>query len=212
MVHLSVTKRIFELLDTELTSDVVVGCLSPDAIHMREESNRQDKNRTHVKHKDFSTLEEAILCLEKHFCNAKNGFDLGYFIHCVTDYLWYYHVYIDFVEQFEATTPSQSIKDIYYGETDYIDLVIFIHAPWKDYLWSLLSQTSKTFCNEFVTFEEVNLWILRTLHWFDDKKITDYTVPKFITVSIAETFIEESAKTIADILIRQNRISFDEIR
>lgn len=219
MVHLSVTTRIFELMNQEGNGAILTGCLAPDAIHMRQESNRYDKNLTHIKHREFSNLEDAIECLEKHFekifiqfsniesvtidYQGKNGFDLGYFIHCLTDYLWYYHVYIDFKKKIIEQHRSDLIKDIYYKEADYIDYLIFERASWRPSVWKKLEINNVLYCNEFVTNEEVSLWIDRTLHWFDDVEETNFQLLEFISMECVDAFIQDAARIIVDLLIKR---------
>lgn len=222
MVHLSVTLEVIEQLGKPITNAVLTGSLAPDAIHMRLESNRQDKNLTHIKHREFDSLDEALECLKKHydightfdqltdldasFLEGQKGFDLGYFIHCVTDYLWYYHVYIQFKASFLTSDTPAYIKQIYYQESEYLDFWIYSRVAWRERVFHMLSTFKNKFSNEYVSIEEVERWNEHILHLFDNKTSDDYTTVSKITTQQVETFIVEASDIIIGLLRDQKEL------
>lgn len=216
MVHLGVALRVLELIGKPTTCAVLTGSLAPDAIHMRYMSNRQDKNLTHIKHHELNSLDEALECLKKHYAIAdrnshfnpiesievrgKSGFELGYFIHCVTDYLWYFQVYVKFRETFKSDETDSKIKSVYYREAEYIDFWMFTHLDWVDTVWNLLTNCTEDMENEYVSYQEVKQWNEHILHCFDQKTKADYPVSYIITLDQVDEFIINASECIISLL------------
>lgn len=216
MVHLGVAIRVLELIGKPTTSAVLTGSLAPDAIHMRYMSNRQDKNLTHIKHHELNSLDEALECLKKHYeianrqdhfnpvesmnIEGKNGFELGYFMHCVTDYLWYFQIYVKFKETFSSNDTDVYIKSIYYQEAESIEDWMFSHMSWRPTVWQLLSACTQEMENEYVSFKEVKLWNEHIMQGFEQYKDRAYPVAKLITVEQVEAFIVSASECIVSLL------------
>jgi hypothetical protein len=56
MVHFAIAEKLF---DHEPLPEFLLGSIAPDAIHMRENTTRQDKNKTHLCRAD-GTMPDLI--------------------------------------------------------------------------------------------------------------------------------------------------------
>lgn len=60
MVHLAVAHNILPNIDIAKPDMFYLGAISPDAIHMREGSTRQDKIRTHLRSQDNEVWRKEL--------------------------------------------------------------------------------------------------------------------------------------------------------
>jgi hypothetical protein len=68
MVHLKIAVQSHSLAERSLTPEFLLGSLAPDAIHMRANTNRDDKNRVHLYVSDGTeseVVESVRLLMDK---------------------------------------------------------------------------------------------------------------------------------------------------
>jgi hypothetical protein len=67
-------------------------------------------------------------------------------------------------------------------------------------VWDKLIACPALAFDPYLSSEEIDLWRLRTIHWFDSLGEEPRTAPKYITMAIAEAFIAETTPKIKDML------------
>ncbi|EBK2060014.1 hypothetical protein AAL85_24790, partial [Salmonella enterica subsp. enterica serovar Typhi] len=134
MVHLSVAVSYAEKQGiSDPLGTFFLGNLAPDSIHMREGITKEDKPKTHF----FPNEEGDYLSKLKRFyyplmnqseeCDW-NWFVRGYFMHLITDDLWFRELYPAFVEKYtKLGRTNEEIRMLYYRETDQADFHLYNH-------------------------------------------------------------------------------------
>ena len=135
MVHLCIATNIFDYGFKEIDlPQFYLGTISPDAIHMRENSDRNDKSNTHLipdgkKWTDINENEYYEFIFEfikrnKIFVNM--SFLWGYMIHILTDMHWTKNIHNDFINKYKNDAyPIQDERMAYYNDTDILDQVLY---------------------------------------------------------------------------------------
>ncbi|SED08649.1 zinc dependent phospholipase C family protein [Paenibacillus sp. GP183] len=198
MVHMSITADIFKQRGTEIDPKFLLGSISPDAIHMRENTNRADKIRTHFDFNEDYTVED--------FFNKMRPFvDLfpadpqwimfarGYISHVLTDLIWSHTVYSDFQRKI-ANEQIENVRTLYYMETDQIDFNLFRLEPWRPQAWESLENCPSISVDDILTEEEVEKWKHRTLDWYTDTSKEPCIEPKYITEDSVRSFIKDTSR------------------
>ena len=205
MVHLSVAKKIIDAgFNINKLSQFYLGAIAPDAIHMRKNNDRFDKNDTHLipRGKKLADVDndEHFNFMMDFISNNKNraDFDLlwGYGIHILTDMYWKC-VYLNFVENYKKdTAPIQDERLAYYNDTDILDQMLFNECSWKNDVWQHLQSAAYSDFLNLLSAQEIKLWNERTLHWFDSGESQHKNPIKYIAKSDIEDFIASCAETI----------------
>lgn len=197
MVHLAVVVQAHALACHPLTPEFLLGCLAPDAIHMRVHSNLEDKVRVHLRVSEVSELEALahvrILIDEN---RPSDPFVAGYAAHLLTDHWWRREVIEPFAAQLPPGTTREERRAWYYQETDQIDFDLYHREPWRENVWALLTAASAPNFAPYLTADEIHRWRVRTLDWFENLKQEPGIVPKAITGGVVDAFIEDSARRI----------------
>lgn len=142
-----------------------LGVISPDAIHTRPDSNRDDKSRTHlgINRRVISSLNPVYELLAVH----NDPFHIGYVIHIITDWIWanyYTTVCSDVLDENGKTIPSR-----YYNDTAQVDYMLYNVLPYREFMFDMLEQSVSPDLDDLLTSEEIEAWKQRTLHWFENE-------------------------------------------
>ena len=216
MVHLSVAQ---ELLDSGFkVSDLpqfYLGCISPDAIHMRKNSDKMQKGETHLipegkKWKDVDEKDYTSFMLNFIRANenrTKADFLRGYGIHILTDMYWVKQVYEKHVENYQNDpSPVHDLRPAYYNDTDILDQMLYNEKSWRKDVWAHLAAADCFGFLDLLTAEEIRQWKERTLGWFDEKDFQNNTI-RYITKSDINAFITACSETLRNDLAELNRAS-----
>ena len=206
MVHLGVAKNILDS-GFEITSlpQYYLGVISPDAIHMRENSSRDDKDRVHLKPMgkawrdvDVHAYYEFLLdCVETSKNKANIDFLWGYVIHILTDMYWVPTLYDAFNKKYkEDSSPIQDRIGAYYSDCDILDHVLFKECDWRNSVWQSLEFAKCTDFLDLLSAAEIDLWNKRTLRWYDSGKSQHINPVKYISKIDLYDFIFECSKFI----------------
>lgn len=170
MVHLAIAREISNYYPSlKKCPEFYLGAVSPDAIHMRENSTSEDKFITHLGANGEISVTRVLDYLKCNFDKSYNNFLLGYGIHVLTDIIWNETVYSNFrISYNRDSSPISDIKKAYYNDTDWIDFKLYREADWRPEVWSLLEKAGNYDVENILNSEEINRWKLRTLHWFDN--------------------------------------------
>jgi hypothetical protein len=214
MVHFGVAMKYTD--DKNVPTSFLLGNIAPDAIHMRKSAVRQDKRITHFRVNNIvdifsleNTYREYILLRQD---VDWEWFVRGYFVHVLTDYYWLHSVYKIFKESVvNEQLTNKEIRLIYYKETDQIDYNFYRTENWKDTVWDGLIHTKTFGFDPLLSFDEINYWRLRTIHWFDLLSFEPRVEPKYITQSLVNDFIVETTDQVKRILTEWDSRLFKDV-
>jgi hypothetical protein len=192
MVHLAVAVRVKE----DPSPSFLLGSLSPDAIHMRENSSRDDKRKTHftMYRSESNPMDVFKSILTTH--QNHSDFSKGYCVHLLTDVIWLDTVYNPFMEQLPEDMPKQEATKLYYLDTDQIDFNLYNRVSWRPIVWNLLAQSKPADFNSLLTAEEIIKWRDRVLNWYGGLMQEPKITPVYITDLIVNSFIEKAVEDI----------------
>ena len=201
MVHLAVAVQAHALTGRALAPEFLLGCLAPDAIHMRAGSQLEDKVRVHLRVSELSTAEtleriRRFIGQER----AQDAFIEGYAAHLLTDHWWRMEVILPFAEKLPPGTTREARRTVYYRETDQVDFNLYHQSPWRQEVWELLATASAPEFAPYLTADEIHRWRLRSLDWFEKLMQEPGIVPERITQDMVEEFIKASAEKISAFL------------
>jgi len=202
MVHLEVAKSLIEVYNIINKGDFYLGTISPDAVHMRKNSSRDDKRITHL-HSDNIDWKSKVTAFIKD--NRSNDFCIGYGIHILTDIYWDKTLYNSFkTNYYNDVHPIQDEKWAYYNDTDILDFELFRTFDNKKEIWNYLNNCNINFIEGIITPDEVRAWKERTLHWYDSGESQHKYPIKYIAKNDLLNFILETSlfvKSDCDFLI-----------
>jgi hypothetical protein len=206
MVHLSVAKNMLGLGFTPKDLSLFyLGAISPDAIHMRKDSDRAAKDKSHllsggksrkeIEESEYFALLEEFVASNKHKTNM--DFLLGYCAHILTDMYWAAQVYVKFNDAYQRdTAPLQEKKWAYYNDTDILDQTLFNECGWRAEIWRELQSADCFDFLDILSKDEINAWNERTLHWYDSGESQHKNPVRYITKTDAYGFIESCPSSI----------------
>jgi len=207
MVHLYVAKNIYDLglKDIDLPQ-FYLGTISPDAIHMRDNSDRNDKNKVHLipVEKKWSDIDEnkyyefIFEYVKMNQYNVNMNFLWGYIIHILTDMHWTKKIYNDFKDKYKNdSSPIQDERMAYYNDTDKLDQILFNEGGnCVKNIWKYLNNSKSINFLDILSENEINLWKERTLHWYDSGESKHKNPIRYITKIDIQNFINEYSKII----------------
>lgn len=206
MVHLEISKKLIDAgFDSKDLPSFYLGSISPDAIHMRQNSDRSDKNQTHLmpQGKSWREIDEkdyfdfTLDFVNKNHKTINTDFLWGYSIHILTDMLWTKHLYCEFVEKYKKdTAPVQDERWAYYNDTDILDQVLFNESAWREDVWQSLRAAKAIDFLDLLSADEIDAWKERTLHWYDSGVSQHKNPIRYITKSDIVNFISDCSKSI----------------
>lgn len=153
IVHLEVLFVLFNQFNRTVTAELLLGVLSPDAIHMRPNQTWLDKAMTH-------------------FYHESDDFQLGYLIHLYTDYLWREKIYTPFFNAYKDRMERSELHALYYFEMQCIDHQLLSSAYWVEEARLKLLQVKSLACLPLLSKNEIDDWRLKVLE--DDLKRKAY--------------------------------------
>lgn len=209
MVHLSVAVSYAAKQGiTDPLGTFFLGNLAPDSIHMREGITKEDKPKTHFfpneKGDYLSKLKKQYFKFKKQSEeNEWKWFVRGYFMHLITDDLWFRKVYPAFVEKnIDLGRTPDEIRTLYYRETDQADFNIYNHKAWRTEVWELLRGVRSYDFSDLLTSNEILRWRDRTFSFFLDPLKEPKINPDFFTDELVSTFADSAATELGIILER----------
>jgi hypothetical protein len=202
MVHIAVAIRINGV---EIpTGDILLGCLAPDAIHMRPGAGRDDKCTTHLfAGENLPPDDRLVVRFMEERCRknpSQKDFTTGYGLHLLTDRLWFLEMLGPFKEWVPIGFSAQEQRSLYYQETDQADFNLYHRMPWRPAVWQSLASASAPEFTPYLSAEEICKWQQRTLNWFSGLKQEPMIPPAFFTDERVGSFVERAAEEIGRLL------------
>ncbi|MDQ8734389.1 zinc dependent phospholipase C family protein [Paenibacillus sp. LHD-38] len=198
MVHMFVTETMFKEKNLEVNAHFLLGSISPDAIHMRENTNREDKRKTHFHLEEDMTVEHIFQSRLLPFIEScrndaeRYWFAKGYAAHVLTDLIWTQTVYQDFTRKITEEQIGNA-RQLYYSDTDQIDFNFYKNESWRPQYWKLLENSKSFEVLEMIQAEETEKWKIRILHWFGDNAKEPGIEPRYITEKQVRQFVQDTS-------------------
>lgn len=213
MVHLNIASLLANKWHVgEHQGAFYLGNIAPDSIHMRDGATREDKRHTHFEPKaegDYmARLQERYSTLvEQTNDEGRKWFVRGYFMHVLTDYIWFRSVHPQFVKEVTGlerdegmTQARDQLNRLYYQETDQVDFDLYQQAEWSSEVWQWLGRTRGYDMQDLLIADEMERWRDRTLSFLKEGSQQPGIVPQYITAEIVERFVSETAKRLQAVL------------
>ncbi len=191
MLHLSVAKQVLNNTEIKCHDSFYLGCISPDAIHARTDSDRPDKSITHFNYNKgdkASWLGEVKAFLESETSDYSHSFKIGYAAHILTDICWLHEIFFQTRDRIRTDkTPILDETRAYYNDLVLIDYAEYLNSPWKDDIFELLENADAPDSFPLLTQEEIDSWRKTSIEWFGtDKRIGKMPLRYMRTEEIAQ--------------------------
>lgn len=202
MIHLAIAVQLGAQHAPCLSPGFLLGSIAPDAIHMRPNTNRDDKRVTHlIDELGGFPIDADIRALIQEHLTAQSPlplFALGYAAHILTDSLWRRTLLETFQSRIPADLDQATYRTLYYQETDQIDFNLYHQAGWRAEVWEKLAAAAAVDFPPLLTGDEIDGWRVRTVRWFTEIKSEPGITPQYITDAMAHTFIDSAADHVAE--------------
>jgi hypothetical protein len=197
MVHLSIAILLGERDVLFPSPDFLLGSIAPDAIHMRPNTARRDKHITHLliptDTPDHARVHDLLIQN-----SALPAFAAGYAAHVLVDRWWSNNIVQPFYDRVAALMDDAARTQLYYQETDQLDVNLFQRVPWRSQVWSLLAKAPAPDFPPWLTAAEIDAWRVRTLRWFDDPAHNPHITPQNLTNELLQRFIDAAIAQLVD--------------
>ncbi|MFA6947663.1 MAG: hypothetical protein WCQ72_01640 [Eubacteriales bacterium] len=189
MVHLAAA-YLWHPEDTALHEcpEYYLGAIAPDAIHAREGVTREDKRVTHF---GGTGCADCLQRISRLWLRDSSPFAIGYGLHIITDRVW-----AENYRQFKGLFDPQTGKirsEVYYGDTDAVDFMLYDSLPYRPFLWDKLSCAVPRDFEGLLSAAEIGWWQQRVLHWFENRNNERSGEIKYLTYDVISRFIAESS-------------------
>jgi hypothetical protein len=212
MVHFAIS----EILSSGAPSpDLLLGSISPDAIHMRGHISREQKGVTHLVHNDKLPSKELIMEKCREYFSKRSepqwkDFVLGYFSHIYTDLRWTDTVYADFENNYKG--EKNEIRKTYNDEVSQVEFYLLRSMNSSEKLFTLLLKSEGYTVDPYVTQLEVIQYRDSKVKWLQDLNNEPQIKPIYFKTDEIKSFINETSKELKELLKEWNIEYFEEGR
>ncbi|HOB09908.1 MAG TPA: zinc dependent phospholipase C family protein [Limnochordia bacterium] len=201
MVHLAVAREYVKAAanaaDLMDCPEFYLGIISPDAIHVRPGTGKNDKRITHLYAEGDLWRANVVDFIKKNKAEANYAFILGYGIHILTDIIWHDTFYTGFKQKYEQDpAPIQDETWAYYNDTDQLDFLLYHEMAWRPRVWELLKTAKAVDVNGILSSEEVDAWRNHTMRWLDKGESHHKNPIRYISKADVMEFIQLAGETI----------------
>ena len=168
IVHIEILYQLRKQYNLIITPELLLGVISPDAIHMRLHQTWEDKAVTHFYEQADVSFEQAIETAKQTIRCDSSDFKLGYLIHLYTDYLWRQDIYTPYFKTYKDQLIRQELHALYYRDMQRIDTFLLKEATWLEETKLKLQQINGISCFPLLSQEEIDKWRMKVLN--DDLK------------------------------------------
>ncbi|MWV44307.1 hypothetical protein GRF59_11765 [Paenibacillus sp. HJL G12] len=193
MVHFAVAEKISL---SNPSPELLLGSISPDAIHARDPVTRAEKGLTHWvvdgRFPSFEALKmNCIAYWNKHGNAEWKEFVRGYFAHVYTDIRWTETLYADFEKAYAG--DSSEIRDTYNAEVSQVEFDLLRSADWADQVIAKLRLAHSFAMDPFVTHEEVSRYRDTKINWLLNPSDEPGIVTRYFQEDRVNRFIEQTS-------------------
>ena len=134
MMHLLIADKIYTEKSVSIHSygDFLLGSIAPDAVHVKENYTREQKDISHYRFNSESPINYFDPFYNQYHKSENKDFVVGYLVHLLSDMIWYHSVRKPFKEKFlKAPSQNMSMNEAYYADCEQIEQVMFLekNAP-----------------------------------------------------------------------------------
>jgi len=214
ITHLLIGKKILDVLQDKI-DDVYgfyLGNIAPDAIMSKDNYQRIDKTKSHLKidissnewyKKEYRDLYEKRIesFIKDNITSTSkyNSFYLGYLIHLLTDQLFNYTLRADIMNKLKEKNIITNNKELLKIMTNELDATDYYHLLNNPEISEIINQI-KLICNNYSATNLIsNTDLCNNFKWIDSKFFNNnQVIPSFdyITEEDALNFVDYSCKTI----------------
>ena len=134
MVHLAVAREYVKAAanaaDLMDCPEFYLGIISPDAIHVRPGTGKNDKRITHLYAEGDLWRANVVDFIKKNKAEAYYAFILGYGIHILTDIIWRCATQGS-SRNMSKIRANQDETWAYYNDTDQLDFLLYHEMAWR---------------------------------------------------------------------------------
>lgn len=163
ILHLEILFRLAEDFKCQINPSILLGTISPDAIHSRPNHTWEDKSVTHFYDEADQNYEFALQAVTAKTNHLPKDFALGYKLHLLMDYLWREKVYTPFFIAYKEKLSRQELHALYYREMGRLDELILTKSNWIGEARTLLSQERPIHDFTLLTNNEIQEWCKKVL-------------------------------------------------
>ena len=162
--------------------DYYLGAISPDAIHIRDGSDKSHKNATHMGNWR-EMLPGAII---GYWHTHRSAFDIGYGIHALTDGMWTVRFHRELTGM--LLPNGKPDPEIYYNDTLIVDFRLFHDHPLTPFLMDMLRRGSAPAGYPLLSAREIDAWRRDTLAFYD-RPCDRHAPVRFVTYEYVQRFL-----------------------
>ncbi|MFC7681820.1 hypothetical protein [Paenibacillus sp. GCM10028914] len=199
MVHLAISDQIYT---GDSSPNLLLGSISPDAIHMRGKITREDKGLTHLVQNNNLPAKEVIMEKLKEYLLMQSesewkDFVIGYFSHIYTDLRWTETIYAEFESEYKG--EKTDLRKTYNNEVSQLEFNLTRDVENSDILLRKFLKARGFEISPFVTLDEINQFRDIKVKWFQDPKNEPLISPIYFTADRIKRFISETSNEITDL-------------
>ena len=192
-MHLWFAKKVAENSKFEPGARYYLGSIAPDAVTIRKNAGKQEKEISHLRQPEFSNGYKNA---KKIFQDFKDDeFLKGCAIHIMFDEIWLKGPYLSILKKYKDKIKQKEINLQYNKDCKYLELWLFRQNTSRE-LWSALMSAPPERFFDILTPGEIDNWRKNCHMRLNKMKIT--TLPKYITLDVMRSFMEKSAEKLAD--------------
>ncbi|CAN7444796.1 zinc dependent phospholipase C family protein [Paenibacillus sp. LjRoot56] len=204
MVHFSIAEKCF---DHDPSPEFLLGSIAPDAIHMRANTTRKDKGRTHLCEDDgtmpnLQTFSDFCKRHITHNDHDNDQFILGYVSHLYADLKWTETVWNDYVDKMKPVIDGQneSIKSRYNIEVCQIDYNLYRNEAWSNKIFDSLLKAREYSVPDLLTSKEITQYRAHIMQNLRNEEKEPCIVPIYITDDIVKLFIKDTVDELKSLI------------
>ncbi len=186
-MHLWVAKKVADRLKFDASGSFLLGNIAPDAVSIRPDREKADKQVAHLRQPKFADGYKNALKILRDFDD--NEFLKGCALHIMLDDMWTKGPYYTSIKSMEKRFGEKKAKIIYLRDTNYVES------------WLFRQNSSRTLWNAVMNAPTERFFDILTPGEIDDYRKKRYTVlnekkssasPKEITLDIVYSFIDRA--------------------
>lgn len=201
MIHLAIARNILKSIKCNNHGLFYLGSLSPDAIHMRKDTGRAEKNITHFHSSDHTKWQnDALNLLIENKQSKQVSFYFGYVSHILADICWLHEIYYKTTEIIKSDqAPILNASDAYYNDLVQIDYEVNLQSPWKYDVFKQIKEAVAPNDFDLLSETEIESWKLNTIDHYKEDRLNSLTPIRYMNPNDIEKYIQTATKLIVNI-------------
>ena len=186
-MHLWVAKKIAERLKFEAGASFLLGNIAPDAISVRPDRTKADKQTAHLRQSNFSDGYKNAKKILNDF--SGNEFLKGCALHIMLDDLWTKGPYYKTLKYLEQDHSTKEAKILYLKDIEYVESWLFRQNTSRA-LWSGVMNAPTERFFDILTPGEIEDFRKKTYIKLNNQRTG--TPSKYITLDVVYSFMDDA--------------------